>query len=134
MNMISQIMQSTHIFLIAMLISFWKFSGVAPPGAFFTLVFYFDIIDALVSFKRCQEYENDGIFISWRILGYNWLIFKVLLPIYGIYRNGFGWILSPFIFCIIVSIQLILWLFLPHDKTSRPLTSSRGSFRGNFGE
>lgn len=116
MLIIFEVLNSVHIFLIAILNPIWGRFNSSPPGAIFVLFFYFDLIDALDSFKRSSILEKNSPFISWRVMGYLWLIFRISLPIYGTYRNGFGWFLMNVIFGIILFVQLILWAAIPRDS------------------
>lgn len=117
--MIYEIIRSIHILLIGMVNLFWSAVNAPPPSGIIILLFYFDFVDVLENHKRGTMLEDNQNFVSWRIMGYVWLIFRFLLPIYGAYRNGYGWGLMLFIFGIILFFQLVLWLIIPTDNNRR---------------
>lgn len=115
--MVFELLRTFHIMLLAILNPVWVHSGATVPGALLTLFFYFDLIDAAGSLKRSSMLDGGRSLMSWRVYGYLWLLFRILLVGYGTWQNGFGWFMTWVIMGLLLFVQFLLWLILPTDKS-----------------
>lgn len=108
-------LQSFHILAAYLLNVAWRVGRIPFPPGLLIMLFYFDWAIAFVEFERAAEGEG-AKFISWPAVRSLWLVLRLALPAYALYRGSLGYGITFFIICTVLVVQLFLVLVLPNKR------------------
>lgn len=109
------VIRGTHVIVALMLVFIQSVGKQTPSLVYFALLAQMDLLDVLDNFKLTGTMPFLQRLLTWRLVGYVWFVFRLLIPAYAIWTGRLGMFAGRLVFGLVIAFQLIVWLMLPVD-------------------